>query len=593
VSFSSNKESLRSAISELFRPGLDRALFEEFTDEVARTNQRRLRVLLPLMSIGHAMHVAVFWPSAGERMTLTGRVLEWREGVAWVHAATLLAALALTGHALGRRAERPSRILGPATAVTYVLHAGIVVGVDQLTLTSVTPFIGYCLGLAGVLVLPPSTTLFVYVLGVVTYVAGIMTFQALPEARLAVLPNGVSIAVLSAALSTLAYTARRREFVQRRTIDEQRRQLAELNASLEQRVEGQVGEIVARAKEVESLNAQLRAQVHERSTELSLALAKLAQQDGGRKLPNGTLIGGRFEIDRLLGEGGMGAVYSGVDRSTSAAVAIKVIQASSRGQLAALERFLREARSAAAIDHPAVVRMLHVDVSEEGVLYQVQELVEGETLENRIRAGSRWSHDTAARVVSTLCEALAAAHARGIVHRDVKPANIMLTREGAGLKLLDFGISKLHQDEEWAAGATLPGTVLGTPAYMSPEQINGGALSDRVDVYAAGIILFTLLTGQHPFDAAPMRDMMANHLLSVPPEAHELEPTVPSAISRLLKACLSKAPPERPSALELARHLRAYADASGAPELVDISWQDREQRTAVEGRRRLGRASGE
>jgi hypothetical protein len=573
---------------------MDRTLVEEFSDEVARTNQRRLRVLLPLISVGHAIHVAVFWPSAGERAALSSRVLEWREGVAEVHAATLLAALALMVHAVrGRNASRPSRALGPATALTYLLHAGIVVGVDQLTLTSVTPFIGYCLGIAGVVVLAPATTLFVFALGLAAYVTGIMTFQALPQARLAVLPNGVSIAVLSAALSTLGYVARRREFVQRRTIEEQQRQLAELNANLEQRVSDQVGEIVARAKEVDSLNAQLRAQVRERSTELSLALARLAQQDGGRRLPKGTLIGGRFEIDRLLGEGGMGCVYSGVDRSTSAPVAIKVIQASSRGQLAALERFLREARSAAAIDHPAVVRMLHVDVSDDGVLYQVQELVEGETLENRLRASSRWTHDTAARAVSVLCEALAAAHAHGIVHRDVKPANIMLTREGAGLKLLDFGISKLHQDEEWAAGATLPGTVLGTPAYMSPEQINGGALSDRVDVYAAGIILFILLTGQHPFDAAPVRDMMANHLLSLPPEAHELDPTVPSAISRLLKACLSKVPAERPSALELARHLRGYANASGAPELADVSWEDGEQRTAVEGKRRFRRASGD
>src|SRR4051812_5344709 len=127
----------------------------------------------------------------------------------------------------------------------------------------------------------------------------------------------------------------------------------------------------------------------------------------------------------------MGCVYSGLDRSTSAQVAIKVVQASSRGQLAALERFLREARSAAAIDHPAVVRMLHVDVSEDGMLYQVQELVEGETLDRRIRARSSWTHGAAARAVSVLCDALAAAHAHGIVHRDVKPANIMLTREGA------------------------------------------------------------------------------------------------------------------------------------------------------------------
>jgi serine/threonine-protein kinase len=574
----------------LFRPGLDPALRDAFATEVALANQRRLRVLLPLVCVGHLLHTAVFWPSAAQRAALPARVLEWRQDVALVHGATLLVAAALAFVAFRRAAGRPSRLLGPATALTYLLHAAVVVGVDQLTVTSVTPFIGYCLGVAGVLFLEPLTTLAVFGLGLAVYVAGILTFQAIPQARLAVLPNGVSIAVLSVTLSMLLYAARRREFVQKTTIDEQQRQLAELNASLERRVSEQVGEIVARAAEVDSLNAQLRAQVRERSTELSLALAQLARQDRTAHLQRGTLLGHRFEIDRFLGEGGMGTVYAGLDRSTGGAVAIKVVQASSRQQLAALERFLREARSAAAVDHPAVVRMLHVDVSD-GMLYQVQELVLGETLERWIRARADWTIGAAARIASVLSSALAAAHAQGVVHRDVKPANIMLTQEEPGLKLLDFGISKLYQDEEWAAGATLPGTVLGTPAYMSPEQIGGSASSDRMDVYAVGVILFTLLTGRHPFDDDPSRDMMGHHLMSTPPEVASIEPRVPPALSHLVEACLAKNPDHRPAAAELSLLLRAFADDTASlPPLV--AKPQHAERTAVEGKRRFDLVSG-
>jgi len=304
-------------------------------------------------------------------------------------------------------------------------------------------------------------------------------------------------------------------------------------------------------------------------------------------LKRGTLLGGRFEIEVSLGEGGMGVVYSGVDRTTGDTVAIKVIQASSHRQLAALERFLREARSAAAIDHPAVVRMLHVDVSDDGMLYQVQELVHGQTLGQRMRRGAAWEPPLAARVIAVLSDALAAAHAEGVVHRDVKPANIMLTREEPGLKLLDFGISKLYDDVEWAEGATLPGTVIGTPEYMSPEQVSGGTLTDRVDVYATGVILFSLLTGRHPFQGDQSQEMLAHHILTPPPEVASIEPAVPAWLSHWVAKCLRKKPEERPSAAELAAALRAFADDAGAPALERFDDVETADRTAVEAKRRF------
>src|SRR5262249_182943 len=184
-------------------------------------------------------------------------------------------------------------------------------------------------------------------------------------------------------------------------------------------------------------------------------------------------------------EGGMGAVYSGLDQSTGVRVAIKVIQATSSGQLEAMRRFITEAGATATVNHPAVVRMLHVDVSDDGLLFQIQELVEGKTLTQKL--GKPWAPADAARLVSVLCHALAAAHAQGVVHRDVKPDNVMLTANAPGLKLLDFGIAKLYDAVSQGEDATRTGIVLGTPSYMAPEQVGaGGDITDRTDVYSVG-----------------------------------------------------------------------------------------------------------
>ena len=263
----------------------------------------------------------------------------------------------------------------------------------------------------------------------------------------------------------------------------------------------------------------------------------------------------------------MGAVYAGIDRSTRTRVAVKVIQASSSHQLDALHRFLLEARTAATINHPAVVRVVHVDVSDDGLLYQVQELVDGDTLQKRLRLGKRWEPSTVARFVSVLCEALAAAHAQGIVHRDVKPSNVMLTKTAPGLRLLDFGIAKLYEDVSGQNEATQAGVILGTPAFMAPEQIDGRNVTDRADVYAVGVIVFLLLTGRYPFDEGTPRAMIMSHVLVPAPDARTLEPTVPEDLAALVARCLAKDPIARPSAAELAKTLATFADARGAQTL--------------------------
>lgn len=543
-----------------------------FATEIAEGNRRRFRVLLPIMVLVHFVHMAVFWVSDADRLTLDPQIAHWRNAVAMVHLWSLVGAAVLT--ALVLRVKN-ARWLGPIVSTFYLLHAAAIIGADQIAITSVTPFVGYALGVAIIALLTPRQAVAVYAIGLTAFVAAMTTMQASGTVRLAMLPNGFSSGVMSIALVWLMHTARQREFAQRLTIEQQREALELLNLGLERRVSDQIAEIVAHATQVDLLNAQLRAQVRERSNELSMALAKLArarERDGSLK--PGTKLGGRFAIERLIGTGGMGAVYAGRDETSNGAVAIKVIQAASSRQLDALHLFIREAGTTAAVNHPAVVGMIHVDVSEDGMLYQVQELVDGETLESRLRKDKAWDPGTVARLGAVLCDALAAAHSRDVIHCDVKPSNVMLTRRSPGLRLLDFGIAKLY-----AQGSSDDGrkseTILGTPAFMAPEQLTGSRVSDRADCYAIGVMLFELLTGSHPFGEQNAKEKIASHLHTPPPDVRAQAPLVPVELAALVAGCLRKSANERPASSELAAKLAAFADAQEVPALDALESADR------------------
>jgi hypothetical protein len=459
--------------------------------------------------------------------------------------------------------------------ITYLLHGAATAGVDQLssTVTGVAPFIAYCLFFAVFVTLRPRVALLLYGLAAVAFFVAVETMQPSPRVRLALMPNGGSVVVVSVILSWIFYATRRRDFAQRITIERQRESLRTLNAGLEARVREQVSEIVKRAEEVEQLNAQLRAQVRERSSELSIALAKLAQgRDFDGSLRRGVLLGERFEIGEILGQGGMGVVYTGTDRSTGARVAIKVIQAGSSQQLAALRRFLREAKAGATVVHAAVVRVLHVDVSNDGLFYQVLELVDGVPLRGDDHP---WDAGAVARLGSVLCDALGAAHELGVVHCDVKPSNILLTKAAPGMKLLDFGIARLHEEGLAPEGGdgTATGVILGTPGFMSPEQVEGmRSLTAASDVYAVGVLLFLLLTGSHPFSRGrTMHGLVFSHLCIPAPDVRSLLPTVPDALAELVALCLEKEPAMRPAARRLGRELGELADKLGTGPLEALT----------------------
>ena len=446
-------------------------------------------------------------------------------------------------------------------------------------MNSVTPFVGYCLGAAIVVYFTPAVALLVYAIGLSTFVPAVVMMQPSPSGRLAALPNGFT-AFLSVVLSWVLYVARQRDFMQRKTIEEQRAALAELNVGLERRVDEQVAEIVQRAREVEELNAQLAVKVRERSAELSIALAKLAQQATDRAMPRGLVLGDRFEIDEMLGSGGMGAVYSGVDQTNGARVAIKVIRASTSQELDALRRFIREAGTAARVEHPAVVRMIHVDVSDDGMLFQAQELVEGETLQRRLRRGHRWEGACRAARVGPVRSARGGSRSGGRPSRR-EAGQRDAHQQRAGPEAPRFRHpSKLYDDAHEDEGATRTGAILGTPAYMAPEQVSGRErVTDRADVYAVGVILFLMLTGHLPFEEITRRAPLRAVLLDAP-DVRSLRADAPEALAQLAAQCLARDPGSRPDARLLARELAAFADGEGVGALDALERTGRLQATA-------------
>ena len=211
---------------------------------------------------------------------------------------------------------------------------------------------------------------------------------------------------------------------------------------------------------------------------------------------------GRYRVTGELGRGAMGVVYRGVDPSLDRPVAIKVIATRVGAVSASSEeleaRFLREARVAARINHPGVVTVY--DAGREGdSLYLVMELIEGESLAERLSRGDYPTQTEALGLVARVAEALASPHNLGIIHRDVKPANIMLTKDG-GVKVADFGVAKAVGEE---TNLTRTGIVVGSPAYMAPEQVRGQELDGRTDLFSLGVVLYELLLRRKPF---PVRD---------------------------------------------------------------------------------------
>ncbi|MEO7095169.1 MAG: protein kinase, partial [Polyangiales bacterium] len=282
----------------------------------------------------------------------------------------------------------------------------------------------------------------------------------------------------------------------------------------------------------------------------------------------GDLLEQRYRLVRVLGRGRSGSVWCARNELIDRAVAIKILHRSLASDPERLQRFFQEARACGRVRHPAVVEVLDLGQGDDGVLFLVMELLEGETLSSLLARKGRLGTDEAMSIVIPLARGLAAAHAHGILHRDLKPANIYLHKTPTGgmqPKILDFGISKILGSE-----LTQSGVVLGTPSYMSPEQARGVPdLDPRMDVWSLGVILYECLGGRLPFLAREYRALVEEILERKHVPIEQLAPDVPPELSRILDEALEKSRERRiSSAASFAQKLTTLLRARGGIDLL-------------------------
>ncbi|MGB6337927.1 MAG: serine/threonine-protein kinase, partial [Thermoanaerobaculia bacterium] len=252
-----------------------------------------------------------------------------------------------------------------------------------------------------------------------------------------------------------------------------------------------------------------------------------------------------YKILDKLGEGGMGTVYLAEDTSLHRKVALKMLPAEMAADQERLDRFQREARAVATLNHPGIVTIYSVEESDQGH-FITMELVEGENLDDRLGKGGL-NLEEFFKVAIPIADALTTAHNRGITHRDLKPANIMLTAEGR-VKILDFGLAKLHatlgseaEDPELPTQAlTREGMVMGTVPYMSPEQVQGLPVDHRTDIFSLGVIFYELMSGDRPFTGATSAQLVSSILRDDPPPVTKVKIDLPNHLGRIIGRCLEK-----------------------------------------------------
>jgi eukaryotic-like serine/threonine-protein kinase len=274
----------------------------------------------------------------------------------------------------------------------------------------------------------------------------------------------------------------------------------------------------------------------------------------------GRLLDGRYQTERLLGSGGMAAVWRGRDLRLDRPVAIKELAGKGMGQPKAQERFDREARAVGRLSHPNIVSVYDFG-TQDGDPYLVMELVEGPTVAKLLEDGPLPVADALA-IASQTCDGLAAAHAAGVIHRDIKPANLILTNSGM-VKICDFGVAQIS-DAAGHAKLTASAIAMGSPMYMAPEQINGEPVDPRTDLYALGCTLYAMLAGSPPFFVGSALSIAHQQVANSPEPLCERRPEVPPAVEALVGNLLTKTPDGRPSdaAAVRARIAAVAADAA-------------------------------
>ncbi len=287
-------------------------------------------------------------------------------------------------------------------------------------------------------------------------------------------------------------------------------------------------------------------------------------------LKPGDVVDGKYKVVRLIGEGGMGAVFEGENTAISRRVAIKVLHAHAALQDDTVMRFKREARAAGKIGNDHILEILDLGELGEGAHYMVMEFLDGEPLSSRIERGVLPPAELV-DVASQLLDGLAAAHRAGIIHRDLKPDNVFILKEKAGrpnyVKIIDFGISKFHHGmEDGEMNMTQTGTLMGTPFYMSPEQAKGSTeLDHRIDIYAVGVILYECLSGRVPYDANNFNELILKLAFQPAPPITTFVPNIDPRLAEIVHGALAHDRDQRYNSCEaLQQDLQNWLQGAGA-----------------------------
>lgn len=275
-------------------------------------------------------------------------------------------------------------------------------------------------------------------------------------------------------------------------------------------------------------------------------------------------LGDDFEVLRLLGKGSMATVYLAREKALGRLVAVKVLLRGWTADETARRRFEREAKAAASLVHPHVVDVYRFGRLPDETPYLVMRFVKGRTMEERLAAEGRLPNELARSVLADVTSALAAAHARGIVHRDLRPANVLWDTETESAHLTDFGIATLLETSgEHVTRITKTGQMVGDPRYLSPEQLLDQGLTELADMYAVGILGYELYTGEGPYDAKSNTQWISAHLSAEPRDLTRLRPDIDPKVADLLRRCLNREPKHRPSAADAARILAGERATDG------------------------------
>jgi eukaryotic-like serine/threonine-protein kinase len=311
---------------------------------------------------------------------------------------------------------------------------------------------------------------------------------------------------------------------------------------------------------------------------------EVLEEDSGSLV--GKALDGQYQIEALLGKGGMGAVYRARHVLLGDRVAIKVLPPEMRSNTEWLRRFQREGQAARRFRHPNAVTVYDLRTSGDGTIYLVMEYVEGNTLDVELRKRGRFSPAEAVAVLRPIMSVLNAAHAMGVVHRDLKPENIMIGKATTGgepmVKLLDLGIAKLREvagaEKTGSTNLTVAGQMLGTPYYMSPEQWgelphdNNSEIDGRADIYSLGCVLYEIIAAKRPFNGLTLAELRRQHVSITPEPLHEAAPNVPESFSRVIARSIAKDRDDRQStAGEVEQELTAALSAEGISSTLTLS----------------------